>query len=628
MINIKIKIYLVIIFIFFSCFTGLISAKDVCIGNQYGEICVYPKIDRGATIHKQFFNLTVYGDYDIDVAFVFNETQKPISGGIWYKNAQGNYTKLNHEYHNLNGKHAYVFSVTLNAYQMYQGYYKYIQPINTSGKWDMYIKLQTDTWQNYRIHLDPWWNSSYLYRRTLNIDNAINDYQMLINVTYNSGGDVNCSGNCQTDFDDIRFTDIDNTTILSYWIERQVNSDYAWFWVRTPIDIETDNKINMYYGNNAVNNISNGTNTFYVFLDYHNTTGWTLSNIVVSNASYWLRFYNGVIANKGVAYRTDLSVGNDEFVLEYLFYGVSLGTVDQTYFLAIDGDTTIRYAQNMIPYLANGQNDWMYYDGGVKYILQNTYVEGDLYINKIQIDQSDSATGIDYFALDKYRTVINSVVSENFALGAPTVFDGVHFGDSSTSINMDLRIKWLFCRNFTTGTEPSWNITGLPKFYCGSFSVVNESPVNNSLTVPVTFDNCTININQTYGLNFNVSIDFVNGTNPNIYQNFTNVGNGTYYNNISSIGLLDGLVSYTWFVNVSLYNNDTLLNSSYYYNFTTSSSCPSNCELYALIILNQNELNTLNDNLEMCIGLILLFFVLIIGCIFAINSRKEKQEKK
>jgi len=44
-------------------------------------------------------------------------------------------------------------------------------------------------------------------------------------------GKVYCDSKCRTDFGDIRFTKSDETSLLDFWIEEQVNSDYAIIWV-------------------------------------------------------------------------------------------------------------------------------------------------------------------------------------------------------------------------------------------------------------------------------------------------------------------------------------------------------------------------------------------------------------
>jgi len=125
-----------------------------------------------------------------------------------------------------------------------------------------------------------WWDNSWQYYRVCNINASgySGNYQMRINVSYSGGGDVSCGGHCQADFDDIRFVDMDNTTVLPYWKETYVSSSYAIFWVNVSADAMTDGKILMYYGNSGATDASDGDATFTFFDDFDgsslDTTKW------------------------------------------------------------------------------------------------------------------------------------------------------------------------------------------------------------------------------------------------------------------------------------------------------------------------------------------------------------------
>ena len=106
---------------------------------------------------------------------------------------------------------------------------------------------------------DPagWYDSAWNYRRPVTIDNsgsALIDYQ--VNLT------VSCDSDMQPDFDDIRFTSSDGTTLISHWRESYIDSDSAVFWVKVPSIPAGDTIIYMYYGNSGANSASDGANTF------------------------------------------------------------------------------------------------------------------------------------------------------------------------------------------------------------------------------------------------------------------------------------------------------------------------------------------------------------------------------
>ena len=85
----------------------------------------------------------------------------------------------------------------------------------------------------------PWFNIDWRYRKELNISNPVSDYQMKLEIGYNSGAssyDVHCEGHCNTNFSDLRFTAADGTTPRSYWIERKTDGDNCLVWINTSGD--------------------------------------------------------------------------------------------------------------------------------------------------------------------------------------------------------------------------------------------------------------------------------------------------------------------------------------------------------------------------------------------------------
>ena len=118
-----------------------------------------------------------------------------------------------------------------------------------------------------------WWNDSWSYRKTITVSelsgSTLTDYQIGLTVTYDS--------DMQSDFDDIRFVDSDNTTELGHWRESYTASSSAAFWVKVPsIPASGTRKIYMYYGNPAASSASNGTATFDFFDDFSgDLSNWT-----------------------------------------------------------------------------------------------------------------------------------------------------------------------------------------------------------------------------------------------------------------------------------------------------------------------------------------------------------------
>jgi len=90
------------------------------------------------------------------------------------------------------------------------------------------------------------WLSGWTCRKSHVIESATGagtDYQIRITVHYGGGTDseedVYCNSHCKTDFGDIRFTDDDGVTLLNYWMETKVDSNYAIFWVKIADDLSS-----------------------------------------------------------------------------------------------------------------------------------------------------------------------------------------------------------------------------------------------------------------------------------------------------------------------------------------------------------------------------------------------------
>ena len=128
--------------------------------------------------------------------------------------------------------------------------------------------------------LDPWYSSSWLYRNDIVIsgstDGAQTDYQVMLLIGETSGAtgeDFDLGGHAQTDFDDMRFTTLNGTTLCDYWIESITGTtpnQLATVWVEVPsIDASpADTTIYVYYGNAGASADTDGAATFIKFDDF------------------------------------------------------------------------------------------------------------------------------------------------------------------------------------------------------------------------------------------------------------------------------------------------------------------------------------------------------------------------
>lgn len=137
------------------------------------------------------------------------------------------------------------------------------------------------------------WLTGWKYRKSHVINPASGagaDYQVKITVHYGSGtdtaGDVYLNSGCRTDFGDIRFTDDDETTLLSYWVEQKIDSDKIVVWVRIADDLSTSAvTIYIYYGKAVSTSASSIGNTGIIGQDFDEQsdgeapTNWILERV-------------------------------------------------------------------------------------------------------------------------------------------------------------------------------------------------------------------------------------------------------------------------------------------------------------------------------------------------------------
>jgi hypothetical protein len=121
-------------------------------------------------------------------------------------------------------------------------------------------------WGDQRTFDTTLYLTSWTYRKSITVTNATANYQTKVIVGYNStavGENVDCNSHCQTDFDDLRFTGSDGSTLLDYWVE-SMNTTAAYYsatvWVQN--DATPSTTIYMYYGNAGASSLTSGVNTF------------------------------------------------------------------------------------------------------------------------------------------------------------------------------------------------------------------------------------------------------------------------------------------------------------------------------------------------------------------------------
>jgi len=155
------------------------------------------------------------------------------------------------------------------------------------------------------------WLDGWNYRQQFTVngsaDGALTNYQIKLTVHKGSfwfslGSDVFTNNNCKDDFSDLRFTALDGTTPLDYWIESYTAGDSATVWVEVPSIPASPGSTSLYiyYGNPSATSASNGANTFIFFDDfqdgdYTNNPTWAVNTGSFSAANGYLEHTSSFI---------------------------------------------------------------------------------------------------------------------------------------------------------------------------------------------------------------------------------------------------------------------------------------------------------------------------------------------
>jgi hypothetical protein len=121
-----------------------------------------------------------------------------------------------------------------------------------------------------------WYSNDWLYRKAITVNNpgsTLIDEDVLIEIDTQS---LISSGKLQSDCDDLRLVDNDDTTILNYWIEGGCNTTTTQVWVRIPSLTSGNYIIYSYYGNStAINGEESWSGSFYTLSESSCSNGWT-----------------------------------------------------------------------------------------------------------------------------------------------------------------------------------------------------------------------------------------------------------------------------------------------------------------------------------------------------------------
>jgi hypothetical protein len=237
-------------------------------------------------------------------------------------------------------------------------------------------------------------SGGWKYRRPVIINNTKNsntlsNYQVLVTLDTAS---LISAGKMRSDCGDIRFTDSDAQTLLSYWIESGCNTANTRIWVKIPsIPAGSTKTIYVYYGNPNATSQSNGYSTFDFFEDFtsypvgsnlNGQGGWvwepynpsSQAVIISFNGKNHLKLYAAERANN---VKHAVSIPNSVRVMSRAYYYSG----DQAYsFYLYDGSTYTQYKEPGNSYYWMMESGATHYDlckflGTSKYCLCQSFIE-------------------------------------------------------------------------------------------------------------------------------------------------------------------------------------------------------------------------------------------------------------
>jgi len=276
------------------------------------------------------------------------------------------------------------------------------------------------------------------------------DNRKAINITGSSGADTNypvnvtverIGGEMQTNFRDIRFTENDGVTLLDYWLEdyKSIIEGYpflAWFWVEVTDNLDSNQTIYMYYGNDEVSTTSNGDDTFLFFDDFEDNTfdkwethesQWSVQDSETKYDSY-AAYGDSAATGRGLIGNLTEKVEYSIMIHSWIRFQSDAGS--EYPITAYEDDSTLIYA------LYSPDDDWSTYDGvDVKHYETATQAASIWYRCEIGFD----------FVGNEFYPYINRVLKTKQDMdssdASTTVTDVRKFGSTLTTLSdMD---QWL-----------------------------------------------------------------------------------------------------------------------------------------------------------------------------------------
>lgn len=275
--------------IYFQSAGGNTINNNIFYNNGNRGFMLYQASD-GTIIHDNLFKDNTYGLYSEDtgsgVIPIYNNTFTGNQWGIYITStSDDNLIFHNNLINNTNQAYDEGTNNWDNGYPSGGNYWGDYNGVDFFSGPNQTIPGSDGIGDTPYINIDGGALPNYTHRIPIEINNSGNpntltNYQILLTIDTLT---LISEGNMQPDGDDIRFTDEDEITPISFWIENGIATSNTTIWVKVPnITAYSTKEIFMYFGNSSATGVSSGDNTFLLFDNFEgstlNTTKWTATS--------------------------------------------------------------------------------------------------------------------------------------------------------------------------------------------------------------------------------------------------------------------------------------------------------------------------------------------------------------
>ena len=305
--------------------------------------------------------------------------------------------------------------------------------------------------------------------------------EIVVDDNSNDANEIYTEGNAQADFDDIRFTEKDGDTPLSYWRAEYSSGDEGVFWFKMADSLSAGQVgiAYIYWGNAGASYIGNGHNVFLFFDDFETND---LTHYWDTIGSYWStstgRVYDGTYA----AYGNAASVSEDRRLKMWLS---NIGVNETDWKMQTMFNNEVQSGQSYLAYLAGTSggagyplytlnNDWAGDNGPIMYWEYNTMLDDTWWKAEMAVDYTNL---LFHVWIDDVSMGTNDL--ENSA-GVDITFSSQLQIITSNSAGYDMWLDNFFIQKwFLGGPSISWLLTDANPIETAAVELIGSTITND-----------------------------------------------------------------------------------------------------------------------------------------------------